>query len=598
MVLFMLSAGTEFFLFGSTRAHAAEAAPTPRKDPPVTQPDDMDPVTKFLMDDALAQGRITQQKYAALMRDYEEQAYLRQPSWKFWYDRGFNLGSNDNAFLLRMRGRIAVQYAGRHRNSAWRDPGDAKNYPDIVGVFGDYRINRSEQDVRTINLRRARLYFMGHVFSPDLKYYIQLRADSVENNQTPGGIQLYDYFVTSTHIDWARAQIGQYKVYFNRAQINSTASMQFTERALVSDAFTASGLDRRDIGLTIMNDEEKYPLNYYFGVFGGAGPNFTRLGNFESEQVTQDCPGGQSGIVPLPPGSITCTDQAGVPPGNPLQRNLNANTRSGVDKLMFSARLNWNVMGRPGYGEGDIAYSTTPQFAVGGGFSYNPYVNTSTNNAFIGTDLANLNIRRMIAAGGNARQLGWGVVDYSTWAVDSVFKYRGFSLTGEFYYKNVIRREKGKPCVQFAQIDPSNNQPDSTQPWSCQSLDLNGGPLAPGELGNALGWYVQSGYYLVPRYLELAARYAYWDPDTHSGGDLIKQADVSLNWFLRGTYDHSIQITYTNLAMGTGGYAIGRSNPMPAYTPGPTYPNGPIPVDGIGGTLIENTIRIQYQLFF
>jgi len=600
LIVAILSAWELSSLVFTARAGAADTAQPLRKQPPVTQPDDMDPVTKFLMDDALTQGRITQQKYAALMRDYEEQAYLRQPSWKFWYDRGFNLGSNDNAFLLRIRGRIAVQYVGRHRNEAWRNPGDAKNYPDIVGVFGDYRVNRSEQDVQSINLRRARLYFMGHVFSPDLKYYIQLRADSAsESNQTPSGVQLYDYFVTSTHIDWARAQIGQYKVYFNRAQINSTASMQFTERALVSDAFTASGLDRRDIGLTIMNDEEKYPLNYYFGVFGGAGPNFTRLGNFESEQIQQNCPGGQQNVVPLPPGGLQCGEpvNSGLAV-NPLQRNLNADTRSGVDKLMFSARLNWNVMGRPGYGEGDIAYSTTPQFAVGGGYSYNPYVNTSTNNSFIGVDLANLNIRRMIAAGGNARQLGWGVVDYSTWAVDSVFKYRGFSLTGEFYYKNVIRHDKGKPCVQFAQVNPATNQPDATQPWTCQPITSDG-PSAPNELGNAFGWYIQSGYYVIPRYVEVAARFAYWDPDTHSGGDLIKQTDVSLNWFLRGTYDHAIQITYTNLAMGTGGYAIGRSSPMPAYVQGtPQYPNGPVPVDGISGTLIENAIRIQYQLFF
>ena len=560
-------------------------------------PEGMDPVTKYLLDDALAQGRISKQRYAALVRDYEEDYYARQPSYKFWYDRGFNLSTNDNAFLFRFRGRIAVQFTGRERNSAWQNPGDGKNFPDLVGVFGDYRVVRTEQQVNTINHRRARLYFMGHVFSPDLKYYIQIRADSAkESSQTQGSIQLYDYFVTSTHLDWARAQLGQYKVYFNRAQINSTASMQFTERALVSDAFTASGLDRRDIGLTIMNDEEKYPFNYYLGVFGGAGPNFTRLGNFESEQVTKGCPGGQTPTnIPLPPGDFTCTDTSQLPPGSvsPLQRSLNADTRNGVDKLMFSGRLNWNVMGRPGYGEGDISYSMTPQFAVGGGYAYNPYINTSTNNAFIGIDLANLNIRQQLAAGGNGRQLGWGVVDYSTWAVDSVFKYRGFSLQGEFYYKNITRREKGRPCVVFTQ-QLLNGVPVAGTPFSCLTQ-------APGELGNALGWYVQSGYYIIPRYLEIAARYAYWDPDTHSASDLIKETDVSLNWFIRGTYDYSIQITYSNVAMGTGGYAIGRSAPMPQVIAGGAQPvvgNGPIPIDTVGGTLIENAIRIQFQLFF
>lgn len=106
-----------------------------------------------------------------------------------------------------------------------------------------------------------------------------------------------------------------------------------------------------------------------------------------------------------------------------------------------------------------------------------------------------------------------------------------------------------------------------------------------------MGWYVQSGYYLIPRTLELAARYAYWDPDTASADDLIKQADVSLNWFLNGTYDHQIMVTYSNTQFGTGGYTIGRSAPLP---PG----SGTVPLDAVGGTLIENAIRVQYQIFF
>lgn len=594
MAVLCMSAG--LLSLGRPHAAAGGPAPLPEKPSAFTNTEDIDPVTKFLLDDALAQGRITKQRYAALLRDQEEQAYRRQPPFKFWYDRGFNLGTNDHAFLLRIRGRLDVQFIQRYRNEAWRNPGDGKNFPDLVGVFGDYRVNRSEQDASTMNLRRARLFLMGHVFSPDLKYFVQIRADSAsESSQVQGQIQLYDYYVTSTHLDWANAQIGQYKVYFNRAQINSTASMQFAERALVSDAFTASGLDRRDIGLTLMNDDEKYPFNYYLGVFGGAGPNFTRLGNFDSEQVTRGCPGGQQvNNVPFPPGDINCSDNTNnLNLANPLQRNLNADTRSGLDKLMFSARLNWNVIGRPGYGEGDMAYSKTPQFAIGGGYAYNPYINTSTNNAFIGTDLANLNIRRMIAAGGNGRQLGWGVVDYSTWAVDSVFKYRGFSLQGEVYFKNVIRRDNGAPCVEFSpQLAPGGGGFIAGSPYSCTRQ-------APGELGNAFGWYVQSGYYLIPRYLELAGRYAYWDPDTHSANDLIKQVDVSLNWFVTGTYDHAIQITYSNIAMGTGGFAIGRSNPMPLINgPSPYYPNGSIPADAVGGMLVENAIRIQYRLFF
>jgi hypothetical protein len=419
--------------------------------------------------------------------------------------------------------------------------------------------------------------FLGHLINPDFKYFIQLGFETAENAQTPGAANLLDFYFLSTHFPLFNVQAGQYKVFFNRAQINNTASMQFAERAPVQDAFTAGGLNRRDIGITIMNDDEIYPFNYYLGVFNGAGPLFNRYGTYDSEEATVGCPGGQTGGNPFP-------SPAGCPTNT---RNLNANFRNEIDKLMYAGRLQWNILGRPGYGEGDLAYSETPQMAVGGGVAYNPGINTSTDNAFVGIDLANLNFRRQLATFGNGRQLGWGVVNFFTHAFDGVFKYRGFSLLGEYYFKNIDRTFKGSPCLQTAGT---------------------GGPctaVTPGLLGNSTGFYVQSGYYLIPRKLEVAARYSYWDPDTNASGDLIKQVDASLNWFPFGTYDYQVMLTYSNVAMGTGGYAIGRSNPLPSTggsqntVPCPaTFPSGCVPLDARGGTLIENALRIQFQIFF
>lgn len=557
---FLMSVGIVVIagIWSPLTAFTAESGRLIEKDGKYVFVETMDPATKLLLDRAAKQGIITEEEYAQVLKESEARAQLLSPSFKAWYDRGFNLSMNDNDFFLKIRFRSQMRFTQRFRNDAWRDPGDAKNFPELLGVFGDYRANRSEGDASSFNLRRVRLYFMGHLFSPDFRYYIQMRAETAENAQAPGSLALLDWNFTSTHVPWMNAQLGQYKVFYNRTQINSTASMQFAERALVQDAFTASGLDRRDIGITIMNDEEVYPFNYYFGVFNGSGPSFNRIGGFTSEQPTEGCPGGATGGNPFP-------SPAGCPAS---QRNLNANVRFDINKLMYTARLNWNIWGRPGYGEGDLAYSETPQLAVGGGYAYNPSVNTSSNTSYVGTDLANLNFRRQLAAFGNGRVLGWGVVDFSSWATDAVFKYRGFSLQSEFYFKNIIRRDKALPCMNVG----------------CTVT-------APGFLGNQLGWYVQSGYYLIPRKLELAGRYAYWDPDTHAGGDLVKEVDFSLNWFLNGNYDHSIMVTYSNVQMGTGGYAIGRSAPLP---PG----SGSIPLDAQGGTLIENLIRVQYQLFF
>ena len=557
--------------------HAVETGRLIEKDGQYVFVESQDPAIRLLLERAYEKGIITQEERDKAIKESEARAYLLQPSYKLWYDRGFNFSMNDNAFLLKIRGRMQLRETTRWRNDAWRNPGDAKNFPELLGVFGDYRANRSSDNGSQFNLRRARLLFLGHLFNPDFKYFIQVGFETAENAQNPGSAVLLDYYLTSSHLPLFNVQAGQYKVFFNRAQINSTASMQFAERAPVQDAFTANGLNRRDIGITVMNDDEIYPVNYYLGVFNGAGPLFNRYGAFDSEQPIPDCPGGQTGGNPFP-SPATC-------PTN--QRNINANFRGNINQLMYAGRLQWNIMGRPGYGEGDLAYSETPQLAVAGGLAYNPDVNTSSNNAYIGIDLANLNFRRQLATFGNGRQLGWGNVNFTTYAFDSVYKFRGFSLQGEWYFKNIERTFKGAPCLQSAGV---------------------GGPcttFSPGLLGNATGWYVQSGYYVIPRKVEVAARYSYWDPDTNASGDLIKEVDASLNWYPFGSYDYSVMLTYSNIAMGTGGYAIGRSNPLPSTggsqttVPCPnTFPSGCVPLDARGGTLIENSIRVQLQIFF
>ena len=562
-------------------APAAESGKLVEKDGKYVFIESQDPALRLLLERALQKGIISKEEFEQALKESETYRYQTQLPFKVWYDRGFNFSMNDNAFFLKIRGRLQLRETTRWRNNAWGNPGDAKNFPELLGVFGDYRANRSVGESSQFNLRRARLLFLGHLINPDFKYFLQLGMETAENAQTPGSVNLLDYYFTSTHFPLFNVQAGQYKVYFNRTQINNTAAMQFAERSLVSDAFTANGVNRRDIGVTIMNDDEVYPVNYYFGIFNGGGPLFTDYGSFESKEPNQDCPGGQTSGNPFP-------SPAGCP-GN--QRNLNADFRGNwINQLMYTSRIQWNVTGRPGYGEGDLVYSETPQVAVAGNIAYNPGINTSTDNAFVGIDLANLNWRRQLATFGNARQLGWGIVDYSTWGLDSVLKYRGFSLQGEYYFKNINRHEKGLPCVQ---------------------TNGTGGPctgFAGGLLGNATGWYVQSGYYFIPRHLEVAARYAYWDPDTNASGDLIKEADVSINWFPFGTYDYQFMITYSNVAMGTGGYTIGRSNPLPNTVNGSQagtncnntamWPSGCVPLDAKGGTLIDNILRVQMQIFF
>ena len=67
-------------------------------------------------------GIITQEERDKAIKESETRAYLMQPSFKLWYDRGFNFSMNDNAFLLKIRGRMQLRETTRWRNDAWRTP--------------------------------------------------------------------------------------------------------------------------------------------------------------------------------------------------------------------------------------------------------------------------------------------------------------------------------------------------------------------------------------------------------------------------------------------------------------------------------------------
>jgi hypothetical protein len=80
--------------------------------------------------------------------------------------------------------------------------------------------------------------------------------------------------------------------------------------------------------------------------------------------------------------------------------------------------------------------------------------------------------------------------------------------------------------------------------------------------------------------MEVALRYAMMDPNTRQNQDLIKEAGVALSYNFDGTFNHRMVADYSNLAIGTGGYAAGRLTP--SSTP----------------TLSENRLRVMYQFYW
>ena len=93
---------------------------------------------------------------------------------------------------------------------------------------------------------------------------------------------------------------------------------------------------------------------------------------------------------------------------------------------------------------------------------------------------------------------------------ETAFKYRGLSVQHEWHWKRIDNRQTGRRT-------------------------------------SMRGSYLQAGYFLseldsrIPEQLELAARFAFVDPDVTRNGDLMRETGVAANWFFKG---HADKLTF------------------------------------------------------
>lgn len=451
-----------------------------------------DPGLKYLLEKHI----ITQEEYDRGVQLIEERRSLSAPTFHINYGQGLNIKTEEQ-FFLKLRG--LMQFRGNHNtyNQAWRTIGDRNNFSASPSDL--QAVKRDDLSAATFSTQILRFQFLGYAFDPNLRFDLTVGADRPEGSPTATGtFSLVNAYVASWHVPYANVVVGQHKTWFNRAQIQAVANLSFATRMIVQNAFMANGINRRDIGITLLSDENKYRFNYAIGIFNGTGITLDRLSN---PAVVQ--------------GSRT---------------SLNAN------ELMYVGRFLWKVSGNPLYGEGDIGYSEAPQVAIAASYAYNPAVNLSES-------MIPAVRSQVLGVSGNGRLVGAGIIDFQTGGVDFIARYRGWALQAEGYIRQQQVRG-GNPSV-----------------------------------GNATGWYAMLGHYVVPRKLEVAVRYGIFDPNTRHSHDLVKEAGVALNYSLDGTYDHRFIVDFTNVTMGTGGYAAGR----------PTVSTQ---------DLVANSIRVLYQFYW
>jgi hypothetical protein len=494
-----------------------------------------DPGLKYLY----LKGIITQEEYDKGLKVVENKERVSKPNFNIDVNNGLNIRVGEK-FFLKLRLLTQVRYSHSSYNSLWGSVGDSRN-PEILGGQVEYRAVRKQSDSNQFTVPRARLQFLGYAFDPDFRYNFSLALDQTPWNQEGGSgrAALQDAYVSSWHIPWATVQVGQQRVWFNRANISSIATSTFADNLIVQQAFSANQVNSRDIGISILSDEDRYKFNYAFGIYGGVGPNLAR----EGTSVSQALPNNSS----LP---------------SSQRRTFNYDTRILTGEMLYTARLLYKISGNPGYGQGDILNSRVPQAAIAFGYAYNPGQNYLGS---IRSDIVDRAYRQAIAKAYNGRLLAGGIYDFQTYETDFIAKYQGWSLQAEGYYRHQRVRNSDAGSVAF---DPTTNV-------------ILGPPV---KLGQAWGWYAQVGKYIIPRKLEVAVRYGFMDPSTQQVNDLVKEFGTAISYSFDGTYNNRLVIDYSNITQGSGGRAPDRF-PFESHA-------------GFGGDLIENRINVQYQFYF
>jgi hypothetical protein len=246
----------------------------------------------------------------------------------------------------------------------------------------------SNPDVNQFQLKRARLAFSGSAFTSDFAYFVQLDGRSSSGDD----MRLLDYFLSYDigHHAWGCEKgtigfrTGKYKVPFNMARYLSGRELEFADRSMSSMFFDVN----RSLawGLYGEKNNGRMPWDWEVAIFNGL--------------VTGGAETGSSGSLD--------------------------------DNFAYSARLFAYPTGKWGKGElADLGWHETLATRIGAGFA------NSTINRLGASEF---NSVRVVDSGKQLSTILPGAVDEYTvnlFSLDMSSKLRGWSLTGEYYFRNI-----------------------------------------------------------------------------------------------------------------------------------------------------------------
>lgn len=136
----------------------------------------------------------------------EEDGADSPPPIKIKYANGFKLESGDGAFSLRLYAALQARFT--------------------ITDF-DQRVAGNDEDVANFFLRRARLWWDGHAFSPKFTYYFHLQLEPT------AAVNLHDAWVQYAFSDAFKLGVGRNKIPYGAEFLASGFALNFIDRSVM-----------------------------------------------------------------------------------------------------------------------------------------------------------------------------------------------------------------------------------------------------------------------------------------------------------------------------------------------------------------------------
>jgi phosphate-selective porin OprO/OprP len=174
----------------------------------------------------------------------------------------------------------------------------------------------------------------------------------------------------------------------------------------------------------------------------------------------------------------------------------------------ITARIAFNPLGDMKYVESDAEYSEKPLLSFGANYYVDTVKNNATTNLNIFSSTGWIGIGSPLMPA-NVKFGATEKLNINTGGFDGAFKWRGLYAQGEYF-------------IGQADGQTSHNSLRSQ------------------------GFYGQAGYFIIPKYLEVAARYAYLDPDRDVANDHWVESTGAVSWYIN-KHNLKLQADYTNI---------------------------------------------------